>query len=155
MLAGLLGQTLMVVFICEYLFGSSFYIVLSFNPNLLNRADYLTLDGTINWQTFNDSQFDLCTGITLYHCPGHTPGLCIMQVNLKRDGTFIWTTDQYHVKENFESNWAHGWLLRDYRSWVDSGKFIRRLQRVFSAKLIFGHDFATAEELINCRDYHK
>ncbi|KAJ5683443.1 metallo-beta-lactamase superfamily protein [Penicillium macrosclerotiorum] len=119
----------------------------------LYLADYLHLDGGINWQTFNDSHLDLCTGITLYHCPGHTPGLCIMQVNLLRDGTFIWTTDQYHVRENFDSNWAHGWLLRDYRSWIDSGKLIRRLQKAFSATLIFGHDYATADALIKSGPY--
>ncbi|KAE8345037.1 hypothetical protein BDV24DRAFT_148476 [Aspergillus arachidicola] len=119
----------------------------------LYLADYLHLGGEINWQTFNDSQLDFCTGITLYHCPGHTPGLCIMQVNLSRDGSFIWTTDQYHVRENFDSNWAHGWLIRDYRSWVDSGKLIRRLQKAFSATLIFGHDYATAEGLIHSREH--
>ena len=102
----------------------------------------------MNWQTFNDAQLDICTGITLYHCPGHTPGLCIMQVNLQHDGTFIWTTDQYHVRENYELDHAHGWLLRDHRKWLDSGKFIRRLQRSFSARLIFGHDYGTAEALI-------
>ncbi|PLB50105.1 metallo-beta-lactamase superfamily protein [Aspergillus steynii IBT 23096] len=121
----------------------------------LYLADYLSLDNTLNWQTFNDTQLDLCTGITLYHCPGHTPGLCIMQVNLLHDGTFIWTTDQYHVRENFESNWAHGWLARDYRSWVDSGKLIRRLQRVFGARLVFGHDFEVAEGLIREKGFYE
>lgn len=115
----------------------------------------MKLDGTLNWQTFNDSQLDLCTGLTLYHCPGHTPGLCIMQVNLLGDGTFIWTTDQYHVRENFDENWAHGWLLRDHRKWMDSGKFIRRLQKAFSAKLIFGHDFDIATELIDRKAYYE
>lgn len=71
-----------------------------------------------------------------------------MQVNLREDGTFIWTTDQYHIKENYELDQAHGWLLRDYRKWIDSGKFIRRLQKLFSARLIFGHDFETAENLL-------
>jgi len=77
-----------------------------------------------------------------------------MQVNLPLDGTFIWTTDQYHVRENFESNCAPGWLMRDYRSWLDSGKFIQRLQKAFSAKLIFGHDYDTASELIRERKYY-
>ncbi|KAL3486079.1 beta-lactamase-like protein [Aspergillus germanicus] len=117
----------------------------------LYLGDYLKLDSSINWQTFNDQQLDLCTGITLYHCPGHTPGLCIMQVNLVQDGTFIWTTDQYHIRENYELDQAHGWLLRDYRKWVDSGKFIRRLQRIFSATLIFGHDYETATRLIEAK----
>jgi hypothetical protein len=71
-----------------------------------------------------------------------------MQVNLKEDGTFIWTTDQFHVREQYELNQAHGWLLRDHRSWIESGKFIRRLQKLFSARLIFGHDVETAESLM-------
>lgn len=112
------------------------------------RGEYLDLQGGLNWQTFDDSQLDFATGLTIYHCPGHTPGLCILQVNLARKGTFIWTTDQYHVRENFEHNHSHGWLLRDYRSWIASGKFIRRLQKTFSATLIFGHDAATAGDLI-------
>ncbi|BCS30756.1 N-acyl homoserine lactonase family protein [Aspergillus puulaauensis] len=121
----------------------------------LYLGDYLKLDNTLNWQTFNDAQLDLCTGVTLYHCPGHTPGLCIMQVNLAQDGTFIWTTDQYHIRENYELDQAHGWLLRDYRKWVESGKFIRRLQRLFSARLIFGHDYETAEELIKAKKVYQ
>ena len=78
-----------------------------------------------------------------------------MQVNLARDGTFIWTTDQYHVRENFENNWAHGWLLRDYRSWIDNGNLIRRLQKAFSARLVFGHDYETAEDLIRGKEYYE
>lgn len=78
-----------------------------------------------------------------------------MQVNLPQDGTFIWTTDQYHIRENYELDQAHGWLLRDYRKWVDSGKFIRRLQRLFSARLIFGHDYETTEELIKAKKVYQ
>ncbi|KAI9372225.1 beta-lactamase-like protein [Aspergillus egyptiacus] len=121
----------------------------------LYLGDYLKLDGTLNWQTFHETQLDLCTGLTLYHCPGHTPGLCIMQVNLAQDGTFIWTTDQYHIRENYELDQAHGWLLRDYRKWVESGKFIRRLQRLFSARLIFGHDYETAQELLKEKTFYQ
>lgn len=77
-----------------------------------------------------------------------------MQVNLQQDGTFIWTTDQYHIQENYEQNQAHGWLIRDYKAWVDSGNFIRRLQRLFSAKLIFGHDYNVADQLIKSKSYY-
>ncbi|KAF9886160.1 hypothetical protein FE257_011985 [Aspergillus nanangensis] len=118
-------------------------------------ADYLRLDGSLNWQTFNDSSFDLCTGVKLYHCPGHTPGLCIMQVNLRRDGAFIWTTDQYHIRENFELNQAHGWLIRDFKAWTDSGKLIRQLQKLFSATLIFGHDYEIADALIRQKKFYE
>ncbi|KAB8226994.1 N-acyl homoserine lactonase family protein [Aspergillus alliaceus] len=115
--------------------------------------DYLPLDGSLNWQTFNDSQLDLCTGITLHLCAGHTPGLCIMQVNLPQDGTFIWTTDQFHVRENYEKNHAQGWLLRDHKSWMDSTNFIRRLQKQYSATIIFGHDAEVGTALIQQKKF--
>jgi glyoxylase-like metal-dependent hydrolase (beta-lactamase superfamily II) len=119
------------------------------------RPDYLPLDGSLNWQTFNDSQLDLCTGVTLHLSPGHTPGLCIMQVNLSQDGTFIWTTDQFHVRENYENNHAQGWLLRDHKSWMDSTNFIRRLQRLYSATIIFGHDVEVATALIRGKPFYQ
>jgi hypothetical protein len=78
-----------------------------------------------------------------------------MQVNLKDDGTFIWTTDQFHVKENYELNQAQGWLLRDHKAWHESGKFIKRLQRLFSAKLIFGHDYETADSFMQAKKVYQ
>ncbi|KID81490.1 metallo-beta-lactamase superfamily protein [Metarhizium guizhouense ARSEF 977] len=107
---------------------------------------YMQLE-KLNWQTFNESQVDLCQGITLHHCPGHTPGLVVMQVNLARDGTFIWTTDQFHVEENYHLSQPHGWLARDVVEWVRSKNRIKRLQRNFDAHLIFGHDKTVAEML--------
>lgn len=41
------------------------------------------------------------SGIVLHHLPGHTDGLCGMQLNLPRDGTYIFTSDMFHVKENY------------------------------------------------------
>jgi hypothetical protein len=96
---------------------------------------------------------DLCTGITLYHSTGPKPGLCIKQINLADDGTFIWTTDHFHVKENYELNQGQGWLLRDHRAWTESGNLIKRLQRLFRlfhAKLHVGHDYESAD----CGGFH-
>ncbi|KAJ5698169.1 hypothetical protein N7462_000174 [Penicillium macrosclerotiorum] len=142
------------IHVYEEEFKHAYWAAATSSNGRLYLGHYLKLDGTLNWQTFNNAQLDLCTGITLHHCPGHTPGLCIMQVSLPFDGTFIWTTDQYHVRENFELNWAYRWLVRDYRSWLDSGKFIQRLQKAFSAKLIFGHDYNIANELIKEKEYY-
>ncbi|KAL2003823.1 hypothetical protein VTN02DRAFT_2040 [Thermoascus thermophilus] len=109
-------------------------------------AGYMTLD-KLNWNTFTDDHFDLCQGITLHFSPGHTPGLCIMQVNLEHDGTFIWTTDQFHIAENYTQAHPHGWLARDHTAWVRSRNMIQRLQKLFNAELIFGHDKETAARL--------
>ncbi|KAL1890767.1 hypothetical protein Sste5346_008092 [Sporothrix stenoceras] len=102
-------------------------------------SHYMILD-RLKWQTFNDAHLDIYQGITLHHSPGHTPGLVIMQVNLAKDGTFIWTTDQFHISENYELAHPHGGLARDHNAWFNSLTMIKRLQRLFDAKLVFGHD---------------
>ncbi|KIW18542.1 hypothetical protein PV08_02830 [Exophiala spinifera] len=100
---------------------------------------YMSLDKLV-WKTFTDDHLDLFQGITLHHSPGHTPGLVCMQVNLEKSGTWIWTTDQFHIAENYELSHAHGWLARDHNAWYKSLNMIQRLQRLFQARLVFGHD---------------
>ncbi len=107
---------------------------------------YLKTD--LNWKTFPNSQFDMFKGITIHHAPGHTPGLCIMQVNLANDGTFIFTSDFAHIKENYEMGEPHGWLARDHNAWLNSLSMIRRLHKVFNATMVYGHDKDVADALI-------
>ncbi|WEW60148.1 hypothetical protein PRK78_005633 [Emydomyces testavorans] len=115
-------------------------------------AHYMSLD-KLNWQTFNEAHVDLFQGITIHHSPGHTPGLCIMQVNLEKDGTFIFTSDQCHIAENYEMSHPHGWLARDHTAWFNSLQMIKRLQRMFSAEMVFGHDKEVADRLIRKKKY--
>lgn len=93
---------------------------------------YLPKDITfdLNWKPFHGDFLEIAPGINMRHAPGHTPGLCIMQVNLNDSGTFIFTTDQYHVKENFEADMPQGWLARDHDNWVRSHQMIKALQKV-------------------------
>ncbi|KAF2089822.1 Metallo-hydrolase/oxidoreductase [Saccharata proteae CBS 121410] len=98
---------------------------------------YLNFD--LNWQSFSVPFLEIAQGVNLHHSPGHTPGLCIMQVNLPGDGTWIFTTDQYHVYENFEASHPQGWLARDHDDWCRSHQMIRMLQRRTGAKMVFGH----------------
>ena len=115
---------------------------------------YMDLEG-LKWNTFTDDHLDLFQGITLHHSPGHTPGLCVMQVNLDKDGTFIWTTDQFHIAENYELSHPHGWLARDHNAWIKSLKMIQRLQRLFKAELVYGHDKDTATRLMSAKKYYE
>ncbi|PLB40426.1 N-acyl homoserine lactonase family protein [Aspergillus candidus] len=115
---------------------------------------YMLLE-KLNWQTFNEPHLDLYHGIVVHHSPGHTPGLCIMQVNLKESGTFIWTSDQFHVKENYEEGAPHGGLARDHSAWWRSLQMIRRLQRLYGATLVFGHDREVALKLIKEKEFYE
>lgn len=109
----------------------------------------------LKWKTFTEDHLDLFQGITLHLAPGHSPGLCIMQVNLAKDGTFIFTTDQYHVKENHEAGQPQGWLSRDHTAWVKSSSMIERLQRLFKATIMYGHDLEVAEALIKAKEFYE
>jgi hypothetical protein len=61
----------------------------------------------LKWKTFTEPRLDLFQCITIHHPPGHTPGLYVVQVNLEKDETFIFTTDQFHIKENYELSHPH------------------------------------------------
>jgi glyoxylase-like metal-dependent hydrolase (beta-lactamase superfamily II) len=99
---------------------------------------YLQFD--LNWKPFHGDGFELAKGLIVRHCPGHTPGLSVLQANLKDSGTWIFTTDQYIVKENYESLANQGWFTRDHASWSRSNQMVQSLQKLTDAKLIFGHD---------------
>jgi len=62
-----------------------------------------------------------------------------MQVNLADSGTFIFTTDQYHVKENWESDAPQGWLARDHDDWCTSHQMIKGLAKRTNANVVLGH----------------
>lgn len=116
----------------------------------------------LNWKAFTGPFLEIAPGINLRHAPGHTPGLVIMQVNLSESGTWIFTTDQYHVHENYHSSVPQGWLARDHDDWVRSDQMIKALQKVgvivsmvampiqelicgqrTNANMVFGHCGAT------------
>lgn len=117
-------------------------------------SHYLDIEG-LNWKTFNTDHFDLCQGISLHFAPGHTPGLCIMQINLEKDGTFIWTTDMYHLADNYELGQPQGWLARDHFAWFRSSEMIKRMQKQFKATLIFGHDKDVAMRLMEAKPFYQ
>lgn len=117
-------------------------------------ADYLDLS-RLNWKTFHESKVELFQGITLHLAPGHTPGLCIMQVNLEKDGTIICTTDQFHVRENHLDKVPQGWLAREHNDWVRSTSMVDRLQRMLNAKILYGHDKEVAEELMAAKEFYE
>ncbi|PQE05735.1 metallo-beta-lactamase superfamily protein [Rutstroemia sp. NJR-2017a BVV2] len=99
---------------------------------------YLTFD--LNWQTWSSATWEFTTGITLHLSPGHTPGLAIMQANLLESGTWVFTSDMYHVRENWEEAIPQGWLLRDHNDWIQSHQRMKSLVKRTNAKIILGHD---------------
>lgn len=94
----------------------------------------------LNWQPMIGDLIELAPGLNVRHAPGHTPGLCILQVNLRDSGAWVFTSDMYHVKENYESSIPQGWLMRDYEGWMRSNQMIKALVKRTKARVVLGHD---------------
>lgn len=123
----------------------AFYSVATKSDLGVYLPHYLTFD--INWVPFHGAYVEIAQGLNLHHAPGHTPGLSILQLNLKNSGTWVFTSDQYHVKENFENDVPQGWLARDHDAWVRSHQMIKGLRRRTGGKAVLGHCLDTVRDL--------
>lgn len=113
---------------------------------------YIDLD--LQWNTLNETQVDLFTGITVHLSPGHTPGLIILQINLPNAGTLIFTSDHAIFRENYENGGRkQGFLMRDHYEWYNSNQKLKRLQRDTNALVIFGHDPSVVDELLASKSF--
>lgn len=97
---------------------------------------------------------ELAPGLNIRHAPGHTPGLCILQVNLRDSGTWIFTSDMYHVKENYESSIPQGWLMRDFDGWIRSNQMIKALVKRTKANVVLGHDMEYLAKYKGAPEFH-
>ena len=111
------------------------------------------LDFSFNWQPLDGDRVELFEGFTLHRLPGHTPALLGLQLDLSNSGTFFLTSDQFHLRDNYEQGRPLGWLLRDHSAWWRSYRFTRRLVERTGARLLFGHDREVLAELKKERSY--
>ena len=79
------------VYVHETELKHAFYSVATKSNLGVYLPHYLNFD--INWQTFTGSFLEIAQGLQIRHAPGHTPDLCILQVNMAESGTWIFTTD--------------------------------------------------------------
>ncbi|OAL05588.1 Metallo-hydrolase/oxidoreductase [Phaeosphaeriaceae sp. SRC1lsM3a] len=116
----------------------AFYSVATKTDLGVYLPSYLHFD--INWQPLHGDVTVFARGVAIHLCPGHTPGLCILQLNLKNTGSWIFTSDQYIVQENYDGLGTQGWLTRDHSAWSKSNQEVHFLQKALGAHLILGHD---------------
>ncbi|PSN63370.1 Metallo-hydrolase/oxidoreductase [Corynespora cassiicola Philippines] len=133
------------VYVHELELKHAFYTVATRSDPGVYLPHYLTFD--VRWVPVHGGYCEIAPGLTLKHAPGHTPGLCVLQVNLRESGTWIFTGDQYHVRENFEEDVPQGWLARDHDAWVRSHQMIKGLKKRTGGKVVLGHCWETIREL--------
>jgi glyoxylase-like metal-dependent hydrolase (beta-lactamase superfamily II) len=105
----------------------------------LYLPDYLVVRG-LKWRTFSQDVWELFQGVTLHRCPGHTEGLCIVELQLPSGKTFIATSDLFHVKENYEDNIPQGILISELNQWHRSRQYVQNLAKRKDALVLLGHD---------------
>lgn len=98
------------------------------------------IDFSFNWKAVDGEHVELFDGFHLHLLPGHTPGLMGLRLDLANAGTFFLTSDQFHLRDNYEQATPLGWLLRDHAAWWNSYRFTKALAARTDAQLVFGHD---------------
>jgi glyoxylase-like metal-dependent hydrolase (beta-lactamase superfamily II) len=105
------------------------------------------LDFSFNWRPIEGEHIELFEGFHLHHLPGHTPALYGLQLELAQAGTFLLTSDQFHLRANFEGPHPLGWLQRDQAAWWRSYHRVKTMADRTGARLVFGHDADVLAEL--------
>jgi glyoxylase-like metal-dependent hydrolase (beta-lactamase superfamily II) len=105
------------------------------------------MDPSFNWQALHGDSIELFAGCTLHLLPGHTYALLGLRLDLANSGTFFLTSDQFHLRDNWEGPQPLGWLLRDHAAWWRSYRFTKTLADRTGARLVFGHDAGVLAEL--------
>jgi glyoxylase-like metal-dependent hydrolase (beta-lactamase superfamily II) len=108
---------------------------------------------SFNWQALHGDHVELFAGFHLHRLPGHTPALMGLRVDLANAGTFVFTSDQFHLRANYAGPHPLGWLMRDHAAWWRSCRFVRTLAERTGATLVFGHDADVLAELKQERVY--
>jgi glyoxylase-like metal-dependent hydrolase (beta-lactamase superfamily II) len=111
------------------------------------------LDFSFNWQALGGDQVELFDGFHLQRLPGHTPALMGLRLDLANAGTFLLTSDQFHLRDNYEGPNPLGWLLRDHPAWWRSYRWVKTTAERTDATLVFGHDADVLTELRRERVY--
>lgn len=113
------------------------------------KSDYEDLP----FQTI-EGDTEILPGITLLQTPGHTWGTMSLQVDLKDEGTMIFTSDAIYLKENFGPPAVGAGIVFDTRKWFGSVEKIRGIAEKTDATVVFGHSEDQIKTLKTLPDFY-
>lgn len=115
------------------------------------RKEDFCLEG-IDFTTIN-KDMDLTDDIRILTFTGHTPGILGLLVNLENTGPLIFTSDAFFAKENYEECLVPGGIY-DSLGFLETREKLKRLERKYDARIIFGHDPKQIKELKTSPNYY-
>jgi glyoxylase-like metal-dependent hydrolase (beta-lactamase superfamily II) len=100
---------------------------------MANKQKAIELDGDLD--LFGDGS------IYVHRTVSHTPGSQILVVRLPKTGTVVLTSDAVYLKENLDKNLLPSvGSVYDPSGMLDAYAWIRRLQDMENADVIYAHD---------------
>lgn len=95
----------------------------------------------IVFRTINEDT-DLADDIRLFIQNSHTPGVTGMILRTESKGTIIVTSDTVYTKESYDRVLPPGGSInKTQKEFFDNLEKIKRMEREYSAKLVYGHDY--------------
>lgn len=115
------------------------------------------LEQGVNWNLIEDEQQEeeLLEGIRILNFgSGHTFGMMGLLVTLPESGNFILASDCINTKENYGPPLRYPGLAYDTIGYRKTIERIRRLEKQYQAKVLFGHDIDQYRSLKFVPEYY-
>jgi glyoxylase-like metal-dependent hydrolase (beta-lactamase superfamily II) len=100
----------------------------------------------VEFETFS-GDIEIVPGVRVLQSPGHTWGMCSLQVDLPKSGTILFTSDAVYRSENWGPPVVGSSIVWDNRAWESSLERLRTIANRTDAMLVFGHDGEQMDEL--------
>jgi glyoxylase-like metal-dependent hydrolase (beta-lactamase superfamily II) len=109
----------------------------------------------IDQYTFIKEDTELCEGVKILYLPGHTVGMCGLQLDLADFGTMIFTRDLCYTSENYGPPVRTSGNVTNMEIYFDSIAKVRKLQKQTNAFVVFGHDQKQFLDMKQAPDYYE
>ena len=110
------------------------------------KADF---DRDLDWRILHGERVEPFAGIELHRLRGHSRGLLAMTVDLDDHGTVLFTSDLVDVAANYERGHPPGpGLLWNRDRWIESIARLRDIECRRDAEVIYGHEMAQLETIL-------
>jgi glyoxylase-like metal-dependent hydrolase (beta-lactamase superfamily II) len=107
----------------------------------------------LSYELIEEDQ-ELAEGIDIITLAGHTPGILGLVVHVD-SGTYIFTSDALYMQKNYGPPVIVPGIVYDTLAFQEGIKKLRKLEKKYNAKIIFGHDIEQFAELETAPYFYK
>ena len=112
---------------------------------VLHGMDYCLVEG----------EFQLTEELRVLSLPGHSHGLLGIEAHLEKDGVKIFVMDASNSSRNYGPPVVEAAGLYDNRQYRESIEKIRKLEKKYHGKVVFGHDMEQFQRMKHVPEYYE